>query len=101
MIKRGPYRVLQVLNISHSLYSQIESQPKEDAGAIRKCLLEGIDAQCIAYFIDPIDFGRGTQIEILKELAVPLVSKKDFKVLKREEYRHDTKFVSKLIENKP
>ncbi|ELA42113.1 uncharacterized protein VICG_00754 [Vittaforma corneae ATCC 50505] len=73
---------------------------KGGAETVRKCLLEGNNTQHIVYFIDPIDFGNGTQIEIIKEIVVPLVSKRDFKILKREEYQHDTKFISKLIKNK-
>ncbi len=92
MIQKGCYEIIQILNISSSLNSQLECQQKSNE-TLKKCLLNG---NIVIYMIDPVDLGNKSRIEILKNLSNALVSKDDFRIIKREEYKHDIKFIEKL-----
>lgn len=96
-IEKGSYKVLQILNISSSLLSQIDSTVEQN-NKIMKCLLEkSIGCFKVAYFIEPIDFGNESEIEILKEIKTPLILKEDFRVVKRMKYKEDKEFIKRMM----
>ena len=66
MIERGVYKVVQHLNISHSLLSQAETEP--DDHDMHKVLLERDLKHSIVYFTGQINFGTGTEIELLCDI---------------------------------
>ena len=97
LIPSGNYKISQVLDISNSLLTQIDSE-KEFKNSILKCLLNSETNQFVGYFVDLSEvLGQNSEIEIFKNLEMPLIYQKDFKVIKREEYFHNKKFISKLL----
>lgn len=98
MLERGMYRIVQVLDISESLGSQMENSPKE--GGIYKCLGEAGQKQLVLYFVDGMDFGQNSVIELLGDLNAPLVYRDEYRVLERTSLTHEVAFIRRLRSGK-
>lgn len=96
MLKKGEYRVIQVLNISSSLGSQVEECPKVEKGGMHKCLTEMGSKQFILYLVDGVDFGQNSVIELLADLKTPLVYRSEYRILMRTPLIHEVEFIKKL-----
>ena len=96
MINKGIYRVVQILDVSHSLQSQKDEEPQNDSGSIKKCIMVNEVKQIIAYFVDLPTIGQDTEISLLNDLEIPLIYKKDIRILKKSEYIHDVSFIKRL-----
>lgn len=97
MVPKGQYVIEQVLNISHSLLSQKESEPSNSIDDIKKCLIRCKDTPIVVYFIDSCDIGQNSKILIEKDLECHLLKHSDFKIIRKEEYKHNTEFINSLI----
>lgn len=97
MIQRGVYRVVQRLNISHSLLSQTEAEPGDSKNSIHKALLERGSAHTVVYFADQASFGPDTEIDILHDLKHPILFSDDYRVTRRTPGAHSTRLVQKLL----
>ena len=98
MLNKGCYRVVQILDISHSLNSQQEKEPENSDSSIKKCILVNDSNQLVAYFIDLPEIGQESEIILLKDLEVPLIQKKDIRIVKMKNYSHNYEFIKKLSE---
>lgn len=96
MLGRGKYWIVQILDISVSLGSQIEEYPGDGKGRVHKCLAEMGSKQFILYFIDGVDFGQGSVIELLVDLKTPLIYKSEYRVMTKTPLVHEVEFIKRL-----
>ena len=94
MLAKGEYKIVEILNISKSLDSQIEEIKGSD---ICKCIVQCGTSLSVAYFIEDVNFGRNTEFELLDDLEVPLVYKENYKVINFYPFKSNPEFITKLI----
>lgn len=94
MLCAGEYTLVQVLDIAVSLLAQLEASP---SCSLTKCLLSDGKTQFIAYFVDKLQIGAGSVIEIPKSTRSPLLWKKDYSVIRPVKYKHEVELIKQLI----
>lgn len=97
LLKKGKYRIVEVLCVSRSLYGLKHDHKEDEAGAIYKALLQDGESNRVIYFVDPIDFGAGSRIFVKEDLASVLVRSSNYVLLDRKRYRVNTALVEKLL----
>lgn len=123
MLRRGRYRVVQVLDISHSLLSQMDGSVDCAAGSmdecagnsnrgregdsskgrdstITKCLLGNSEGQAVAYLIGLPSLGQGSEILVLSDQEEPLLQACDIEIVEYKKYVHPLCFIKKLLFNR-
>lgn len=94
-IKAGEYKVVAVLNISHSLLSQSKSSPQKPKD-VYKVLLQSNSTNHISYFIDGADFGPCSILLFRRDTPV-LVCGKDYEVIENVSQVDNKVFIERLI----
>lgn len=94
LLDKGKYKVVEVLCISKSLYSQKHT---DGSGSLHKALLQNASGYKVVYFIDPIDFGAGSSIFIKDRRASPLLPSTGYAVTCKRSYRTNVALVEKLL----
>lgn len=97
MVERGIYKVIQHLNISHSLLSQVETEPSHSKNDMHKALLERDLKHTVVYFADQINFGPNAEIRLLHDIKFPIIFKEDYQIVKKTLNTHNIKLIQKLL----
>jgi hypothetical protein len=63
-------------------------------------LKKDCSTEVVAYFVDPIDFGQGTKIEVKHRLTTPLLFKDAYTVITRENHVQNTELIRLLLHKK-
>lgn len=120
MIKKGEYRIVNIVCISKSLYSQFndvdsgidtENDQSESEKQyfysnklklnqnIYKAALQNCNEIKICYFIDHDVCGKGSIIKILDDLKYPFITKCNYKILNMQVYYKDNNLIDILFKN--
>jgi len=67
---------------------------------VHKAMISNETAKCLVYFVDPIDFGKNSLIEIKRDQSVPLLRKEDYELIYRTEYMIDLEFIQRLFKGR-
>ncbi|KAG0441704.1 hypothetical protein DMUE_0847 [Dictyocoela muelleri] len=96
MISKGIYKIYSTLNISKSLRELKETLKDKSKKDIHKVVIFN-NKPIIAYFIDGIDFGEDSEIDIKNNIEGDLVRSFDYKILKHTPYEINYTLIDKLI----
>lgn len=100
-IESSLFTVKQILDISKSLLSQLESSPDLTANTIKKILVENTISKLVIYIAGPVDFGCGSVLQIQKNIKnTPILYPEDYKIIKKTTHRPREGFISALIGKK-
>lgn len=97
-IPSGEYKISMLLNVSHSLLSQLDGIPSPRTHDVHKAIVACGDKQLVVYILGPVIFGIGSTIEILHHLVLPIVTEHDYRLLHQSIPLENTKFINKLLE---
>lgn len=97
MIDCGEYKIIQVLNISESLDSQIINDNKPSSKSIYKCLATKNNKNFVIYFVEDFDLGQNSIIEVVKENKISsLIYKSDYKIISKKPFIFNKNFLLNL-----
>ncbi len=97
MIKKGIYKIIELIDISNSLLSQRKEDKEFESNSIFKALITNDNKTEVTYFVDPIDFGAGTEINIFYDKEIPLLKSWEYQVLVKKLYTKDNQLIEKLL----
>lgn len=103
MLKKGTYKIENIINISASLQSQKRNhndQSQSTAKLIFKAVLSSDNSMIVSYFIDHITPGKASIIEICNNVKYPLLRKNDYVVIEYQKYADDEELIEVLLERK-
>lgn len=95
LAKNMTYNVVEILNVSESLSKQLQTK-NENKNGIYKSILQNKETNHIVYFIDGINFGSGTVLEILNTQNEPILYKNDYKIVTHCPFAVNYNFLQKL-----
>lgn len=98
IIPSGKYKILKLLNVSHSLISQLDGTSCSHTHDVHKVIAACGDKQLVLYILGLVTFGINSTIEIPHHLALPIVTEYDYQLLCQTKPSANTMLISKLIE---
>ncbi|KAI5179408.1 hypothetical protein PAEPH01_2630, partial [Pancytospora epiphaga] len=100
-VQKGKYKIHQLLDVSHSLMSQLDGIDSFDPNNIYKAVISKKEShtQSVIYILGPIRFGAGSTIEIIRRLALPIVTGRDFIVCQSTTMHTNIEFINRLMGN--
>ena len=94
----GCYTLVQLVNVSRSLAAQLREPADPQPAPVHKAVLARDGAHCVAYFVDPIDFGPGTELVLGQAAGVPLLKAAHYTVRRRCPYAADAAILGRLAQ---
>lgn len=95
MLKKGEYKVIDLLCISKPLLNQTYHEPK--FFDVYKSVLEQNEIKYVVYFLDNIEIGQNSVIFIKQDLKNVILYKTMYRVVHQTHYRLNTALIEKLI----
>lgn len=97
MIKSAEYNVIQIVNISQSLLSQVSSEPSNKSSSVYKSLVRNDSFLIVLYLLDIEPIGPGSTIRIKHDIYVPVVKNLDIEIIFRTEYSHSVPMINEML----